>query len=483
MILLATTGYLSEAWDFRADPLSLKGMLAKVLRAGRSKVLGSALALILLIAWADWYVGSRASLGLLYILPMMLGAVVLPRSATVALALICAALRSWFDVPSPPVEAVLRSVFGFLTYMVCGLFVAALIRNRELALEHLARIEKEHGLRLLAEDQLKVLVESSPAAIFTIDGAGLVLTGNRAANNLFAMPEGHALKGRAIGDFLPVLADALRVDAAVGDFRTAAQCQGRTENGDIFLAHTWFSSYSAPEGKRLAAIVVDTSEEMRDREQQNLQLLIRGNRIAAAAVSHEVRNLCSAITMVAANLNEKHALARDEDFQALSGLVKGLERIASLQLQSRGQDAVEPVELKHVLDDLRIVIEPDWREAGGSLRWQVPDGMPTVLAERHGLLQAFLNLAQNSLRAVQKCAVRTLTITVADHGRRATIRFEDTGPGIASPERLFEPFQPGADGTGLGLYVSRAVVRSYGGELRFDGQASGSSFTIELESV
>jgi signal transduction histidine kinase len=63
------------------------------------------------------------------------------------------------------------------------------------------------------------------------------------------------------------------------------------------------------------------------------------------------------------------------------------------------------------------------------------------------------------------------------------VRFQDTGPGITEPARLFAPFQPGADGSGLGLYVSRAVVRSYGGELRFEPQDSGACFRVEIPIV
>jgi two-component system sensor kinase FixL len=84
---------------------------------------------------------------------------------------------------------------------------------------------------------------------------------------------------------------------------------------------------------------------------------------------------------------------------------------------------------------------------------------------------------------VQESGVRELTVAVTIEEQKATVRFADTGTGIAAPERLFEPFQPGADGTGLGLYVSRAVVRSYGGELRYEPQSHGSCFAIELQVV
>jgi two-component system sensor kinase FixL len=255
----------------------------------------------------------------------------------------------------------------------------------------------------------------------------------------------------------------------------------RNARAAAFLAHTWFSSYSAPEGTQLAAIVVDASEEMRDREEQNLRQLLEGNRIVAAAVSHEVRNLCGAISLLCSNLNVRHALAQDEDFQGLATLVRGLETIASLELHSRVNETFAEVPLREVLDNLRIVIEPDWREMEGTVLWHFSEQMPTVLADPHGLLQAFLNLVQNSYRAVQQGPNRELTISVSADGGKAIVRFQDSGPGIPAPDRLFQPFQQGADGTGMGLYVSRSIVRSYGGELRFEPQGEGSCFAVELQ--
>ena len=84
---------------------------------------------------------------------------------------------------------------------------------------------------------------------------------------------------------------------------------------------------------------------------------------------------------------------------------------------------------------------------------------------------------------MQEGSVRELSIAVSVRDGKSVIRFHDSGPGIAFPERLFQPFQHAADGTGLGLYVSRAVVRSYGGDLRFEPQETGSCFAIELQVV
>jgi signal transduction histidine kinase len=414
---------------------------------------------------------------------MMLGAVVLGPVQLAFLAVVCSYLRSLFDTSGSPAELTLRFVFAVVAYTVSGLFVSGWVRNHELVRNHLIRMQVEQNRRREAEEQLKVMAESSPAAILTIDGDGTVLAANAAANSLFMIPPGESVQGRKIRHYLPVLADALRVQSPPKGLRTAAQCQGTRENDEVFLAHMWFSLYDSGSGHRLAAIVVDSSEEMRAREEQGLRELLTGNRIMATALSHEVRNFCGVLERLCESLSNTHSLNQDRDFQAIVNLVEGLEAMASLKLQTKSHAVLEPVALKEVLDNLRIVIETDWREIGGKVQWRLPAEIPQVLAEPHGLLQAFLNVVQNSHRAVQLETLRLLNVTVTRELNKIIVRFEDSGPGVAAPETLFQPFQAGASGSGLGLYVSRSIVRSYGGDLKFEPQPHGCTFAVELEAV
>jgi PAS domain S-box-containing protein len=449
----------------------------------KASIVGLALGLTGLIAMADWAIGTRASLGLLYILPMIVAAIALSPPQIIVLAVLCSAIRSRFDLPAPQLETFLRFAFALISYAGAGLFVIALMRNRAATIEHMSTIRREQELRHEAEEQLKTLVESSPAAIITVDQDGVVMAANNAADRLLMTQEGEGIRGKKIGNFLPVLTDAVAFGGEPAGLRSAAQCQGFRDNGEVFLANLWFSSWREPDGMRLAAIVVDSSEEMRDREEESLQQSLRANRIAAAAVSHEVRNLCSAISVVSGNLTQTHTADQSDDIQALNSLAKGLERIASVELHERAGEMLEEVALQALLDDLRIVIEPQWREIGGEVDWQLSRSMPRVWGERHGLLQVFLNLAQNSLRAVENSLVKRLSVSSTVREEQVILRFEDSGPGIAAPERLFAPFHPGADGTGLGLYVSRAMVRSYGGDLRWEPREQGTCFAVELPSI
>lgn len=459
-------------------------MIAALLRAGRAKILAATSVLVVLISFLDWLMGSNISLTALYILPMMLGAVVLRPWQLVILALICSCIREVFDSAGSPSDMVIRFFWATVAYLVSGLFVLGWVRNDELVRSNLVRVQKEQALRREAEEQLRVMADSSPAAILTVAGDGSILAANEAANRLFLIPKGETAQGRKIREYLPVLGDALRAATPAG-LRTTAQSQGVRQNGEVFQAHMWFSLYETPRGRELAAIVVDSSEEMREREEQGLRQLLAGNRIMATALSHEVRNFCGVLGRLCESLNREYDLGNNADYQAVLNVIDGLDKMALLKLHAKSQAALEQVPLRDVLDNLRIVIDAEWREIGGEVHWTMPGEIPRVWGESHGLLQAFLNLAKNSHRAVQQSGVdeRLLSVTVVREPKKVTVRFEDSGPGVETPEALFQPFQAGASGNGLGLYVSRSILRSYGGELRFEPRPRGCSFAVELEAI
>jgi C4-dicarboxylate-specific signal transduction histidine kinase len=103
-----------------------------------------------------------------------------------------------------------------------------------------------------------------------------------------------------------------------------------------------------------------------------------------------------------------------------------------------------------------------------------------VWADRHSLLQVLLNLTKNSQRAMQDQDVKEFGVSVCVEGERVVVRVRDTGHGIPNPERLFQPFQEGAEATGLGLYLSRALVRTFKGDLRYEPGARGCCFALDL---
>jgi len=208
----------------------------------RSAVLLVSGAITLAVAVVDWWTKPYVSLGFIYLFPIMLAAGFLPRWAIVLLGFVCAILAEVFSSLD---RSFIRLSFETLALAGCGLFVAELVRNRRISLE--------------AQERLRALVETSPAAIVTVNERGFIELANRAAAELMAPRDGH-LVGNPIAAFLPDLHHALRWEEAP-QFRASMQCRGHRGNGEIFMADVWFSTYKEGQSPKLAAIIGDVSEE------------------------------------------------------------------------------------------------------------------------------------------------------------------------------------------------------------------------------
>jgi two-component system, LuxR family, sensor kinase FixL len=208
----------------------------------RTPVLLMSGAIVLIVAFADWWTKPFVAFGFLYLFPIMLAAGFLPRWVVALLGAGCAVLSEIF---SSLERSSVRLAFETLALAGCGLFVAELVRNRRLTLEGQAR--------------LTALVETSPAAIVTVDEHGIIELVNHAAVELMAPRDGR-LVGNPISAFLPELHHALRWEEAP-QFRATMQCRAHRGNGETFTADVWFSTYKDGLTHKLAAIVADVTEE------------------------------------------------------------------------------------------------------------------------------------------------------------------------------------------------------------------------------
>lgn len=245
--------------------------------------------IVLAIALVDWWTKPYFSIGFLYLFPIMLAAGFLPRWAMVLLGIGCALLSEQFSNLDPN-DAKIRLSFEALALCGCGLLTSEALRNRRLRLE--------------SQERIRVLVETSPAAIVAIDERGFIELANRAAVELLA-PQREGLIGQPVAAFLPELHHALRREEGP-QFRTSMQCRGRKGNGESFLAEVWFSTYKEGDAPKLAAIVADVTEEqaapadsgsvpldqterptLTDRELDVLRLVVQGlaNKQIAASMS------------------------------------------------------------------------------------------------------------------------------------------------------------------------------------------------------
>lgn len=204
--------------------------------------------------------------------------------------------------------------------------------------------------------------------------------------------------------------------------------------------------------------------------------------------AHEVKNPLAGLRGAAQLLQRR---LDDPDMQALAGMVIAeADRLAALAnrlLRHDGAPQLGAVNLHQLLERLGelILAEP----SPPRLRHDYDPSLPDVHGDADRLLQVMLNLARNAIEA--GATMLTLRSRV-EHGVRlgermfrSALRLDviDNGPGVppALRDTLFEPLVSGrADGTGLGLALSREIAHEHGGELRYVSHAGETVFSLYL---
>ena len=442
---------------------------------------------IALIGYVDHRLSEAIPLALLYLAPVVLMSTALLRWQIPLLGALCTVVVEFANgYPWTLREGIARDALYFFAYTAAGLYVSEVLTRRTTEHLHLEALEAEIEARRGAEEQLRLVVANSSIAIVTSDGTGTILQANDAAERMFAgdAPGGGArLEGSSLQVFVPSLARVQIQRQGWEHLKTMLQCQGLRVTQEPFLADVWVSSYSTSRGGRLTAMIIDASTEVRDREEANLEQVLVGSRLAVGALFHEIRNICAAIAVVQQNLRGTFApVEPSEDFEALQQLVTALERMASLELSLTRRQPTK-LKLESFLRELRIILMPSLREKGIALEWHVEPKLPEVWADQQSLLQVFLNLVRNAEKALVAVEEPRLTMDAVEVAGRVQVKVSDNGPGVSDPASLFRPFAGGSSSSGLGLYLSRAMMLSFHGDLAHESGASGATFIVEMISV
>ena len=190
-----------------------------------------AAALTSAIAITDWKIVFEATLGFLYMFPLVLLGTIWGWKRLLLAAAFCTYLSDRLD-PFPVDMQLPRNVLIFMTLATAGLLA-------RLVAQAYRRVEQEMLARRAAEEQLEFLVESSPAAVLTTSSSGEILLANPAAHRLLGVSDGR-LPGRAIGAYVPALASVPSVNETDRIFRTQMQTRGQRETAKFF-SPTFFS--------------------------------------------------------------------------------------------------------------------------------------------------------------------------------------------------------------------------------------------------
>jgi len=449
------------------------------LRVTHQTRLGLPLALVLVILVTHWLMISAPGVGLLFLLPILVVAPFLRPWQIFALSqagvFLYAYSRNQIFSPAGQLWVLLAGT----TLAAAGCLFMELVRTGRTYLDSL----RDEQLRTeQVESQLHALVDSSPVAVLTFDTNGVIALMNQAAREMFRLKDA-PIAGQKMWSYLPFLSGLEGDEALLKGMRAGVEGRGVRRGGETFLAHVWLSAFRSATGLTLACIVSDISEEVRDREEVGLQQLLACSHILMGAVSHEIRNLCGAIRVSYANLKRVAELQSNADFRALGRLVESLTDVAAHELEEMPEKSRTGVALSDVLEEFRVIAGQLCREQEVQLRWETPENLPLVACDRSGLLQVLLNLTRNALRVMEEAREKHLQFVAYTLDGRALIRVTDSGPGVREPHNLFRPFGIAGSAAGLGLYISRAIVRTHGGDLYHVSQPHGACFVVELPVI
>jgi two-component system sensor histidine kinase HydH len=329
--------------------------------------------------------------------------------------------------------------------------------------------------------------------LLSVDQGGRILSYNRPALEFLGLQEAEVgmLDLRRVLDF-----------AGSGIQSTLDRCEvvlereimHRTPGSEVIPLALNVTPILTEHGRCKSAVIV-----LRDlREIKRLEDEVRRTeRLAAvgelaAGVAHEIRNPLSSIRGLAHFL--RHALTeRPKELDYAEIMVKEVDRIN--RVVTNLLTFARPLESEPVPTDPRELVEhtvrlirADAARKGIEIRTTVDPDLPEVVMDEHQMIQALLNLALNSLQALETEGERIeVGARVMDGGARIHLWVEDDGHGIPpeSAAKIFDPFfTTRARGTGLGLAIVRNIVEHHHGEVTVEsppaGKAKGSRFTMSI---
>ncbi len=122
-----------------------------------------------------------------------------------------------------------------------------------------------------------------------------------------------------------------------------------------------------------------------------------------------------------------------------------------------------------------------------SLTVESNDPVPRVLGNSNQLLQAFLQIVENAVDALQETGGGRLQVSLWREAGEVIVQFADSGPGLRDPERVFDPFyttKPVGKGTGLGLSATYGVIQDHKGQITcYNRPEGGAAFEIRLPAL
>jgi len=324
---------------------------------------------------------------------------------------------------------------------------------------------------------------------------------------------GEFVVSRTIADHVLKTGEGVRVADAAGDARFAggasvarhrlrevicAPLAGRHGTvGVIFLdtlADTATDATTFTDDHLTLAVAVAHQAAIAVEDARHSAQLLQAERLAAvgqtiAAMSHHIKNIMQGVRfgsdMVRMGLNDD----RDLLLKGWRLVEKNQGKIDDLILDmlsysKEREPALEQVDLLALAAEVIDIVRGRAERSGIAIEWQ-PVTLPLITCDPDGLHRALLNILSNAVDALSETDEPRVVVTTALADGYAELVVTDNGPGVpaARVADLFKPFvsTKGSRGTGLGLPVSRKILREHGGDVTVESEPGrGATFRLRI---
>lgn len=354
-----------------------------------------------------------------------------------------------------------------------------------------------------SEEHLRTTLTSIGDGVITCDPQGKVQILNKVAEELTGWKAAEAI-GKDLTEVFHIVNEetGMLVEDPVSKVRRLDRIVGlanhtvlvRKDRSELHIADS-AAPVRAKDGRLYGIVMVfrDVTPERRMQEAllANEKLAVAGR--LAATIAHEVHNpldlVANLLYLLQTSANHTESAKFIEMAQNEVARVIEISR-AMLGLYRESAAPVE-VDLHNVLRELLLLMEMTFADMSISISSELTPGI-RVRGFPGELRQIFTNLITNAVEAAGKAgkvAVCLHAEVKADAGGKrknwAVVTVSDNGPGIpnAVMAKLFQPFftTKGANGTGLGLWVSRGIATKHGGTLELISDMNGISQGTEAK--
>ena len=229
---------------------------------------------------------------------------------------------------------------------------------------------------------------------------------------------------------------------------------------------------------------LEENKRLNEQTRQMEKLVLAGE--IAAGIAHEIRNPLTVVQGYIQLQAAKHKHEQNESatYALILSELKRANQIISefLNFSRPHQPSKKPIQLTEIIKTTISLMSAESQVRNIEILLQSKE-LPFINADPGQMIQVFMNLFTNAMQAMPDGGKITVETGYSKEEDQIIIHIHDTGHGIPqeSLERIFTPFFTTKDhGTGLGLWMTQAIILAHGGLIDVTSSQQGTTFTVVL---